>query len=92
MTGYAPFFKGAMAYRFFVQDAISFERSLRVTIGFGEHEEPRFGREFSLPGNELQLSTTVYWYQTEPHLPLPPLPPAAERAPMVESVASPQRK
>ena len=69
------------AYRFFLRDAISFQKSLRVTIGFGEHEDPTFRRQFSRPGSELQFSTTVYWYQTEPHRPMPPLPAAAERAP-----------
>ena len=47
MTGYFRFFKGAAAYRFFVQDAISFQRSLRVTIGFGVHEDPSFRRTFA---------------------------------------------
>ncbi len=92
LTGYFPFFKGALGYRFFLQDAISFQRSLRVTIGFGEHEDPMFRRDFGAPGNELQLSTTVYWYQTEPHAPLPPLPPAAERAPAADAAASPKGK
>jgi hypothetical protein len=92
LTGYFPFFKGAMAYRFFLQDAISFEKSLRVAIGFGEHEDPMFRRTFGAPGSELQLSTTVYWYQTEPHSPLPPLPPAAERAPAADVAHSPLGK
>jgi hypothetical protein len=87
LTGYFPFFKGAVGYRFFTADAISFEKSLRVAIGFGEREEPRFRRMFSKPGRELQLSTTVYWYQTEPHAPLPPLPPAAERGPAPDETA-----
>ena len=64
LTGYFPFHKGAAAYRFFLHDAISFEKSLRVTIGFGEHEDPMFRREFSRRGNTLQFSSTVYWYQT----------------------------
>ncbi len=84
LTGFFPFFKGAMAYRFFINDAISFEKSLRVTIGFGTNEHATFRAQFSKPGNELQFSTVVYWYQTEPHSPLPPLPPAVERAPAPE--------
>jgi hypothetical protein len=84
MTGYFPFLKGACAYRLFLQDSISFEKSLRVTIGFGEREDPIFRKEFSKPGNRLQFSTTVYWYQTEPHAPLPAIPPSAERAPAPE--------
>jgi hypothetical protein len=81
LTGYFPFLKGAAAYRFFTQDAISFEKSLRVMIGFGVNENPMFRREFSKPGTTLQFSTTVYWYQTEPHAPLPAMPAAAQRAP-----------
>jgi hypothetical protein len=81
LTGYFPFLKGAAAYRFFIQDAISFEKSLRVAIGFGVNEDPMFRREFSKPGSTLQLSTTVYWYQVEPHAPFPAMPAAAERAP-----------
>jgi hypothetical protein len=80
LTGYLPFFNGAAAYRFFVQDAIHFEKSLRVTIGFGKHEDPGFYTQFSKPGTEVQFSSTVYWYQTEPHAALPALPSAEERA------------
>jgi len=81
LTGYFPFLKGACGYRFFTGDAISFEKSLDVKIGFGVNEDPSFRKEFSQPGSTLQLSSTVYWYQTEPHAPLPVLPEAANRAP-----------
>lgn len=84
LTGYFPFFKGALGYRFFVNDAINFKKSLRVTIGFGDNENPVFRREFSKPGSTLQLSSVVYWYQQEPHIALPPMPLAAERAPAPE--------
>ncbi len=89
LTGYFPFYKGAAAYRFFLRDAIGFQKSLRVTIGFGEHEDPSFRRQFSRPGSELQFSTTVYWYQAEPHSPFPALPPAAERVPSPEGRLGP---
>ncbi len=81
LTGFFPFFKGAAAYRFFLNDSIRFEKSLKVTIGFGENEHPVFRSQFSQRGNELQFSSTVYWYQTEPHAALPELPPAVERTP-----------
>lgn len=81
LTGYMKFFKGAAAYRFFLNDSISFSRSLRVTIGFGENEHPMFREVFGKETNPLQLSSTVYWYQKEPHHPLPPLPPVSERKP-----------
>ena len=81
LTGYFPFFKGAAAYRFFVNDAISFEKSLRVLIGFGEHEDPMFREQFSGQGNTLQLSSTVYWYQMEPHAVWSAMPIASDRTP-----------
>lgn len=84
LTGFFPFFKGAAAYRFFINDAFSFEKSLRVTIGFGENEHPVFRSEFSKLGNELQFSSVVYWYQAEPHAALPPIPVAGGRAPAPE--------
>jgi hypothetical protein len=92
MTGYFPYFKGAAAYRLFLQDSISFEKSLRVAIGFGKREDPSFKKEFAKPGNQLQFSTTVYWYQTEPHAPLAPLPPAADRAPAPEERFWPEKE
>ena len=85
LTGYVPFFKGYSMYRFFMQDAIRFEKSLRVTIGFGKGEDPRFAMEASKPENRVQFSSTVYWYQVEPHASLSAMPPAAQRAPAPES-------
>jgi len=92
LTGYFRFLKGAAAYRFFTQDAINFDRSLRVAIGFGVNEDPSFRRDFSKPGSTLQLSTTVYWYQVEPHASLPPMPPAAQRAPAPEEPFWPDKE
>jgi hypothetical protein len=85
LTGYYPFLKGACAYRFFLQDSIGFDKSLRVTIGFGKLDMPGFHQEYAKPENSLQFSSTVYWYQVEPHAALPDMPPAAERAPAPES-------
>jgi hypothetical protein len=92
LTGYFPFLKGALGYRFFISDAISFEKSLRVAIGFGENENPVFRSEFSKPGSTLQLSSVVYWYQLEPHAPLPAMPPAAGRAPAPEEPFWPEKE
>lgn len=92
LTGYFSFFKGAAAYRFFLQDAISFDKSLRVAIGFGAREDPMFRREFSKRGSTLQLSSTAYWYQIEPHAPLPPLPAPADRAPAPEEPFWPEKE
>ncbi len=92
LTGYFPFMKGACGYRFFMNDAISFERSLDVKIGFGVNEDPMFRREFSQPGSTLQLSSVVYWYQTEPHATLPALPEAANRTPAPEVAFWPDKE
>ena len=92
LTGYFPFLKGAFAYRFFIDDAISFEKSLRVTIGFGAREDPAFHREFSKPGSALQLSSVAYWYQAEPHSVLPPMPSATDRAPAPEAPFWPDKE
>jgi hypothetical protein len=92
LTGFFPFLKGAVGYRFFVNDAIRFDKSLRVAIGFGTNEDPTFRREFSKPGSTLQLSSVVYWYQTEPHATLPPMPAAAERTPAPEEAFWPDKE
>jgi len=91
-TGYFKYFKGAAAYRFFTQDAINFDKSLRVLIGFGVNEDPMFRRDFSRPGSTLQFSSTVYWYQTEPHAKLPAMPSAIERAPAPEEPFWPDKE
>jgi len=83
-TGFHKYLDGAMAYRFFLSDAISFTRDLKVRIGFGEHEHPMFREMFGNPANTLEIASTVYWYQTEPHLALPVVPSVAERAPAPE--------
>ena len=81
LTGYFKFLNGAAAYRFFTQDAISFDKSLRVAIGPGAHEDPEFRMLLSKPGSSLQFSSTVYWYQRDLGATLPPMPPACEREP-----------
>jgi len=82
LTGFFPFRQdGATAYRFFVGDAISFTKSLKVTIGFGKNENPFFRKHFSTEANSLEFASTVYWYQTEPHAAFPKMPAAKDRAP-----------
>lgn len=60
-------------YRFHIEDPIVFEQSVRVTIEHG-HANHRAD----------DVSSTAYWYQTEPHAPFPPLLPVAERLPREE--------
>jgi len=56
------------AYRWHLLDPVRFKDSVRLEIEHGH-------------GNEAlaDYATVAYWYQTEPHAPLPPLPPADER-------------
>ena len=50
LTGYFPFHtNGGAAYRFFVQDAINFHKSLKVSIGFGEYGSRLEMELFSTP-------------------------------------------
>ncbi|HEV2320455.1 MAG TPA: glycoside hydrolase family 172 protein [Verrucomicrobiae bacterium] len=89
LTGWFPFrTNGAAAYRFFLQDSISFDKSLKVAIGFGATENG-WRRGYSKPFTLLQLCSTVYWYQANPAVNLPPMPPAAEREPAPETFFPP---
>jgi hypothetical protein len=56
------------AYRWHLADPVRFRDSLRVELEHGH-------------GNEevADYATTAFWYQTEPHRPMPPLPPPDER-------------
>jgi hypothetical protein len=58
-------------YRFHIEDAIHFRKSIKVTIEHG-HANHRAD----------DISSTAYWYQLEPHKPFPALPPVADRLPL----------
>jgi hypothetical protein len=57
-------------YRFFINDPIRFQRSIRVTIEHGHN-------------NDLanDYTSVAYWYQQEPHRTFPSLPPVDQRLP-----------
>ncbi len=57
-------------YRFHIEDPIYFQKSLRATIEHG-HANAR----------EDDYTSVAFWYQTEPHQKLFPLPPVNERLP-----------
>ncbi len=62
-------------YRWHITDPIRFQEDLRVTIqalGWRSHIEDK--RRY-LPLQD-DISSTVFWYQAEPHAPFPPLPDA----------------
>lgn len=56
-------------YRWHIQDPIRFEEKLKVTIqDLGWKSDHRYLKQQS------DISSVVYWYQTEPHAPFPKLP------------------
>lgn len=59
------------AYRWHLPDPVRFTDSIRVELEHGH-------------GNQAvaDYATVAYWYQTEPHLPLTPLPPPDHRLPL----------
>lgn len=57
-------------YRFHIEDAVCFRKSIKVTIEHGHNNH-----------RSDDYSSTAYWYQTEPHKPFRILP-VAERLPL----------
>ena len=56
------------AYRWHIPDPVVFQDSIRITLEHGHNN-----------AEVADYATTAYWYQSEPHEPLPPLAPAGER-------------
>ena len=65
-------------YRFNLDSPIPFSKSMKATIEHG-HANHRSDNYYSV----------AYWYQTEPHMPFPPLPSVDQRIPMLQSVSGP---
>lgn len=65
-------------YRWHIDNPVVFQKSLKFTIEHG-HANHRSDDYFS----------TAYWYQSEPHMPFPALPPPAQRIPRVYAVGGP---
>ena len=65
-------------YRFHLDSPIPFSKSFKATIehGHANHRSDDF-------------SSVAYWYQTEPHMPFPPLPSVDERIPTLHVVGGP---
>jgi hypothetical protein len=67
-------------YRFHIEDPVTFDRSLRVSIEHGASNNR--GDDYS---------SVAYWYQAEPHQKFPPLPPVADRLPIDNWTAVPTK-
>jgi hypothetical protein len=65
-------------YRFHLDSPIPFNKSIKATIEHG-HANHRSDDMYSV----------AYWYQSEPHLPFPKLPPVEDRLPRLYSVGGP---
>jgi len=65
-------------YRFHLDSPIPFTKSMRATIEHG-HANVRSDDYFSV----------AYWYQSEPHMAFPPIPPLRERMPRLYPVGGP---
>ena len=65
-------------YRFHLDSPIPFSKSMKATIEHG-HANHRSDNFYSV----------AYWYQAEPHMPFPPLPPVDDRIPTLQIVGGP---
>jgi Protein of unknown function (DUF2961) len=65
-------------YRFHLDSPITFTKSMKATIEHG-HANDRSDNFYSV----------AYWYQTEPHMPFPPLPSMDDRIPTLEITGGP---
>jgi hypothetical protein len=65
-------------YRFHLDSPIPFNTSFKATIEHG-HANHRSDNYYSV----------AYWYQTEPHMPFPPLPSMDDRIPTLQIVGGP---
>jgi len=65
-------------YRFHLDSPIPFSKSMKASIEHG-HANHRSDNYYSV----------AYWYQTEPHMPFPPLPAVDDRIPTLQPVGGP---
>ncbi|MDO8683832.1 MAG: DUF2961 domain-containing protein [Armatimonadota bacterium] len=66
-------------YRFHIEDAIPFTKSIKVMMEHGYEETNDRSDDFS---------SVAYWYQTEPHAKFPTLPTPSDRRPMANKIAA----
>jgi hypothetical protein len=65
-------------YRFHLDSPMPFTKSMKASIEHG-HANARSDNYYSV----------AYWYQSEPHMPFPPLPEMSDRIPTLQSVGGP---
>ncbi|SNT34720.1 Protein of unknown function [Granulicella rosea] len=65
-------------YRFHLDSPVPFTKSMKATIEHG-HANQRSDNFYSV----------AYWYQSEPHMPFPALPPVDDRIPRLQIVGGP---
>jgi hypothetical protein len=70
VTRRSNFTRQVSCYRLHAEMPVAFEERLRITIDHGLNN--------ALPA---RYDSTAYWYQSEPHAPMPELPPAVGRRP-----------
>lgn len=72
ILGGGPNWSGKIStYRYHILDPIMFDKSIKVTIEHGHNNH-----------RSDDISSTAYWYQTEPHYPFPALPRVKARLPL----------
>lgn len=72
ILGGGPNWSGKISvYRYHIQDPIMFDKSIKVTIEHGHNNH-----------RSDDLSSTAYWYQSEPHVKFAPLPKVKDRLPL----------
>ena len=60
-------------YRYHIQDPIVFDKSIKATFEHGHNNN-----------RSDDISSTAYWYQSEPHMKFPKLLPVEKRLPIDE--------
>jgi len=73
-------------YRWHIPDPITFKKSLHVEIEHKGAQTFPDGKKTGFIERDDCYSSVAFWYQIEPHLPLPPLPPGPERFPYHDDV------
>ena len=73
-------------YRWHIPDPITFKKSLHVEIEHKGAQTFPDGKRTGFIERDDCYSSAAFWYQIEPHLPLPPLPPGPARFPYHDDV------